>query len=234
MTEPRLCLSGKRVKIIGDSIAAGIGSSSCRKTEDVVFTDGKAFHRHEAPESWWGLFARYLAENSYGCTVRNLGCGGANTTQILRHLPELVEEADEVVFVLMGLNDRKRENGLAECRANTAAVIDALRAMGKEVVLFTPTPSTEENEYFANRLHRTWEIVSILREVAAEKGVMLVDLYRFLTGYLAENGLRIEDIVLGGAGCKNDGLHPADAMQRLMFQYTVRALGLEERGGSGA
>ncbi len=225
MTDRKISFTGKRVKIIGDSIAAGIGSSGCRKTEEVVFTDGKDFHRHEAPNSWWGLLARYFEENGFGCTVRNLGCGGANTTQILRHLPELIEDGDEIVFVLMGLNDRKRVNGLFECRENTARLIDLLRGMGKEVVLFTPTPSTYENEHFENRLHRTEEIVAILRDTAAEKDVPLVDLHRFITAYLAENGLCIEDIVLG-EGCRNDGLHPADAMQRLMFECTRRVLGI--------
>lgn len=222
--EPIPAFCGRRVKIIGDSIAAGIGSSGCVKTDEVIFTDGKAFHRHDAPNSWWGLLARRFAENGSGCTVRDLGCGGANTTQILRHLDALVAPEDDIVFVLMGLNDRKREDGLAECRRNTAAVIDRLRAMGKAVVLFTPTPSTFENEHLPNRLHRTEEIVPILRETALEKGVPLVDLYAAVERHLAETGRRIEDIVFGGPGCKNDGLHPADAMQRLMFEEAVRAL----------
>lgn len=99
---------GVKIKIIGDSVAAGAGSSMSFKTEEVIMEEnGKKFLRRIAPNSWWGLLEQYLEENYYECTIENKGCGGAYTYQIDKHLDRLISIDDNVVFVLMGLNDRK-------------------------------------------------------------------------------------------------------------------------------
>ena len=41
--------------------------------------------------------------------------------------------------------------------------------------------------------------------------------------YLAKNQLVIDDIICGD-GCINDGLHPADPVQQLMFQNLIETL----------
>lgn len=68
---------GIKIKIIGDSIAAGSGSSMSYKTEELIFEDsGRKFFRRIAPNSWWGLLEIYLKENYNPCTVENKGCRG--------------------------------------------------------------------------------------------------------------------------------------------------------------
>lgn len=217
---------GVKIKIIGDSIAAGAGSSMSYKTEEVIFEeDGKKFFRRVAPNSWWGLLENYLQDNYFKCTVENKGCGGAFSYQIRNNLDVLISNDDNLVFVLMGLNDRKRKNGMKELKTNCECVVDYLISKGKMVVLLTPTPSVHSNEYYSNRIYHTNEVVEILRDITNSRDILLVDNYKYIIDFLAENQLVIDDIIYG-EGCRNDGLHPADCVQRLIFQNLIETLNI--------
>jgi lysophospholipase L1-like esterase len=215
---------GIKIKIIGDSVAAGAGSSMSCKTEELIFEeDGTKFFRRVAPKSWWGLLEQYLQDNYVTCTVENKGCGGAFSYQINKHLNTLISDEDNLVFVLMGLNNRKRTNGMEELKINCECVVDRLISESKMVVLLTPTPSVHSNEYYPNRIYHTDEVVRTLREIADSRRILLVDNYKYIMEYLAKNQLVIDDIIYGD-GCINDGLHPSDYVQKLMFQNLIKTL----------
>lgn len=215
---------GLKIKIIGDSVAAGAGSSMSYKTEELIFEeDGTKFFRRVAPNSWWGLLEQYLQDNYIKCTVENKGCGGAFSYQINKYIDTLISSDDNLVLVLMGLNDRKRTNGMEELKTNCECVVDQLISKGKMVVLLTPTPSVHSNEYYPNRIYHTNEVVEILRDIADSKKVPLVDNYKYIMEYLAKNQLVIDDIIYG-EGCINDGLHPSDYVQKLMVQNLIETL----------
>lgn len=215
---------GIKIKIIGDSIAAGAGSSMSYKTEELIFEDdGTKFFRREAPNSWWGLLEKCLRDNYALCTIENKGCGGAFSYQINKYLDTLITSDDNLVFVLMGLNDRKRTNGMEELKANCECVVDRLISKGKMVVLLTPTPSVHSNEYYPNRIYHTDEVVGILRNIADSRKILLVDNYKYIMEYFSKNQLVIDDIIYG-KGCGNDGLHPGDNVQKLIFQNLIETL----------
>ena len=215
---------GIKIKIIGDSIAAGAGSSMSYKTEELIFEeDGTKFFRRVAPNSWWGLFEQYLRENYITCTVENKGCGGAFSYQINKYLDTLISSDDKLTFILMGLNDRKRTNGMEELKTNCECAVDQLISKGKMVVLLTPTPSVLSNEYYPNRIYHTNEVVGILRDIADSRKILLIDNHKYIIEYLAKNQLVIDDIIYG-EGCGNDGLHPSDHVQKLIFQNLIETL----------
>ncbi|WP_346873841.1 hypothetical protein [Clostridium sp. UBA5988] len=59
-----ILVKGIKIKIIGDSVAAGAGSSMSYKTEELMFEeDGTKYFRRVAPNSWWGLLEQYLHNN---------------------------------------------------------------------------------------------------------------------------------------------------------------------------
>ena len=91
---------GIKIKIIGDSIAAGAGSSKGYKTEELIFEDNeKKFFRRVAPNSWWGLLEQYLRDNYITCTVENKGCGGAFSYQINKYLDTLIS-----IFLILNIS----------------------------------------------------------------------------------------------------------------------------------
>lgn len=215
---------GIKIKIIGDSIAAGGGSSASSWINEVIFKDGdQVFYKRTAPNSWWGLFEAYLRNHYINCSVDNKGCGGAFSYQINEHLDTLVSDDDDMVFILMGLNDRKRVDGMNELKNNCEAVIERLIAREKIVVILTPMPSVHRNEYYHNRIYHTDEVVRILCDIAGSKKVTLVDNHQYIMKYLEENQLSIDDIIFG-EGCSNDGMHPSDYVQKLMFHNLIDIL----------
>lgn len=217
---------GKRIKIIGDSIAAGQGSSSSYEMEQLIFTGHKPFYRYAAPNSWWGLLEAYLLAANDKSKVINNGCCGAYSSEILAHITELVTKDDAVIFLLLGLNDRKKKNGMTALKQNLEKLIVYLQQEGKRVILLTPNPSTTENEYRASRLYHTEQVVQIIRAVANEKKVLLIDLYESILKYLMNNAVKLEDIMYKGQET-GDGLHPGDFVQRLMYDHILEVLQIE-------
>lgn len=214
-----------RINIIGDSIAAGAGSTGSYKTEQLIFEDGKPFFRRVASNSWWGLLEAYLKKKNSTLIVANNGCGGAYSYQIKNHLDEIISEEDDIVLILLGLNDRKRKDGMTELKENSGKIIDELISLGKIVVVLTPNLSVYSNEYYENRLYHTDEVVEVLRKVAKDKCVQLVDLYQYILNYLKDHHQKIEDIIFN-ADEVGDGLHPGDFVQKLMFEKIIEELGI--------
>jgi lysophospholipase L1-like esterase len=224
MMDKDILAKGLKIKIIGDSVAAGEGSSASYETEELIFEDdGTKFFRRVAQNSWWGLLEQYLHDNYIKCTVENKGCGGAFSYQINKHLDTLISSDDNLVLVLMGLNDRKRMNGMEELKANCECVVDQLISKGKMVILLTPTPSVHSNEYYPNRIYHTNEVVEILCNIADNRKIPLVNNYKYIMEYLTKNQLAIDDVIYG-EGCVNDGLHPSDYVQKLIFQNLIETL----------
>lgn len=207
-----------QIKIIGDSIAAGAGASCSEKTSELILeTANKAYYKRVSPNSWWGLLESYIKEKYGAVSVVNLACGGASSAEIRQDFDALISDEDDIVILLMGLNDRKRPDGMNELAENCGYMLDKLLKMKKSVVLATPNPSVYKNEHYENRLYHTDEVVGILRRTAEKYKVALVDNYKYINDYLAEKKLTIDDIIFGD-GCINDGLHPSDFVQRLIFE----------------
>lgn len=217
--------AGAKIKITGDSLSAGTGSSLCVKTDEIIFNDGEnVFYRKTAPNSWGGLFAKYISEK-YPCSrVVNKGCDGANTTQLLRNIDKIIDDDDDIVILLAGANDRKRPGGIRELYDNLIEFSEIMEKRGKLLVLASLNPSTESNEFYFNRIHHSEDIETVLTAAADEKNLLFVDNYRYIQRYLIASGKRIDDIICG-EGCKNDGLHPSDFVQRLMYMNLMETLG---------
>ena len=190
----QLLQRGAHINIIGDSLAAGAGSSGSWKTDKVILCDGEEnFMRRIAPNSWWGSFETYLKDKFPGWA-----------------------------------NDRKRENGMQELRDNLSWMIRFFREKGKEMVVFTPTPSTVMNEAYVNRLYHMEDVANIIIDVAEKEGVLLADNYNYIMEYLLFSGKKIDEILFG-CGCSNDGCHPADAAQLLIYRNLLKTLGLSPK-----
>ena len=215
-----------KIKVIGDSLAAGVGSSNIEETNEVLFRDLlKKYCRIKTYNSWHNLLEKYYKDNNIDCTITNYGTVGAFSYQINKYLDKLVSKEDDIVIVLVGINDRKRVNGLKELNTNLRSIIDKLKSMNKTIVVLTPTPSTTKNEYYENRIYHTKDIVKIIREICLEKDVLLIDSYEYINKYLEDNKLELEDIIYGD-NSRNDGFHPSDKVQKLMYEKIVKDINM--------
>lgn len=216
-----------KIKIIGDSLAAGIGSSNVVISKQILFKDKiKKYYRVDSPNSWSSLLDKYLKDNKLNCSITNYGAKGAFSYQINKYLDKLINKDDNLIILLVGINDRKRKNGLNELHKNLNIIINKLKNMNKEIIVLTPNPSTYKNEHLPNRLFHTKEIVDIIKNVCMENKIELIDIYKYITDYLKISNLKIEDIIYEDK-CKNDGFHPSNKIQSLIFERIKENISIE-------
>ena len=110
--------NGCNIKLLGDSLTAGSGSSDSDLSGRVIYPP---FRRQRGKRCWASLLGAHLSAR-YGCSVDNVGCYGTTSGELMEHLDTLYQPAtDRVVFCMIGANDKKLENGLEQLRSNLEA-----------------------------------------------------------------------------------------------------------------
>ncbi|MFH1266649.1 MAG: SGNH/GDSL hydrolase family protein [Planctomycetota bacterium] len=205
-----------RIVAFGDSITNGVGLKAV--TEKDTFRD---------------LVRRELTER-LGTTVEvvNAGVNGDIVTLAVERLNrDVLDRKPDVVTIMFGGNEagfyRPETNGFAETprvsreefQATVAKIVDRIRAAGITVVLMTCPPMTERywgmnlkpyQEHGINFLVKDY--AQAMRDVAAEKKVELVDVYRAFQ----EAPATLDYFP--------DGLHPDPRGHRVIADLLVRRL----------
>lgn len=224
-----LIKKGAKINIIGDSLAAGVGSSEHYKTDDIILVDGNdVFVRRVAPNSWWGKLKTYLGEKFPDCTLVNNGCGGIYSSQVRNNLNKLYNEEDDIIIILLGANDRKRHNGMNELNDNITYLVRHFKNIGKQVLLLTPNPSTVANDSYENRIYHMEDVANVISHIALYEQILLVNNFNYIQEYLFITGEKMDDIIFGD-NCGNDGLHPSDKVQYLMYRNLLNCLELSQK-----
>lgn len=217
---------GAKINIIGDSIAAGVGCSGGKPTEELLLEfDGDRYTRWIAPNAWWVDLKNYIAEKFPDCTVENHGCSGIYSYQLVGGLDQVISGDEDIVLILVGANDRKRKDGRRELEEGLRYMIDLFRSRGAIPVVISPNPSTAQNEMNPSRLCHIEDIVNVISYVCAEKDAIYADCYGMIMDLMAQRDVSIEEL-MSEEGCMSDGLHPTDRVQKFMAQFVLKTLGL--------
>lgn len=122
-------------------------------------------------------------------------------------------------IVCLGSNDANRLDD-RRFAAGLAAICDRLGAAGSRVLLRTPTPVWERKP---SRIwpddHRLQAVVAVIRALAAERSLPLVDTYGMWQDAAAAGTLDI-------AGLMSDEVHTNAIGHRLVFRQLLPAFGL--------
>ena len=218
--------AGARILVLGDSLAAGMGCSGSYDTGKLLLAfDGDRYTRWHAPHGWTQTVEKYISAKFPGCTLENYGCSGIYSYQLAGGLSQVYDGKADIVLLLVGINDRKRENGPAELEKSLPALLSRFRADGAVPVLITPNPSTAENEMLPTRIHHSEDIINVIRYIAEREDVILADCWEEIRKYSLYTGQSI-DALMQEDGCLSDGLHPTDRVYRMMASCILRAMGL--------
>jgi lysophospholipase L1-like esterase len=202
-----------RIVALGDSITNGAGVTEADTFRDIV--------RRELTER---LGAK--------AEVVNAGVNGDIVTRAIERLKaDVLDRKPDIVTVMFGGNEagfyRPETNGFAdtprvtrdEFKATLCKVVDRLRTQGITVVLMTCPPMTDRyggRHLDAYRKHGINFLVKdyaqTMRDVAAEKGVELIDVYRSFE----QNPSTLDYFP--------DGLHPDARGHRVIADLLVRRL----------
>ena len=218
----QLLQSGVQVKIVGDSISAGSGSSDDNRSGPVILTiDGKDYKEQLGKKCWASLFGSYVRGLYPASRVVNRSCSRLNSTELRRNIHQFVGERDRLILLMFGANDRKQENGRECLEENVKDLLDYFARKGKSVLLMSYPPTAEAHESRSDLFFRMAEVDRILGEAAASRYVPFLSHYKLLLSYYREQGITVEEMMMAGNGIR-DGLYPPDLVHHLIFEQIVR------------
>jgi len=172
-----------------------------------------------AEETFGGLIQTEFARQKWEVSVVNSGVGGERTDQALKRVDQIIaEHHPDLVTIMYGTNDSYVDQGkstsrlnLDQYRANLSKLIDRLKNQGAEVVLMTSprwAEGSRPNGLGENPNLRLEPYVEVVRELAHERGLPIVDHYAAWTKAKAE-GISLMDWT-------TDGCHPNPKGHRVL------------------
>ena len=217
-----------KIKLLGDSITHGVGGSGWEQNGRVIYKDYA-----QSPDSYcWGNLLRDYMKEKYGATVVNNGCTGTTVGFVSRHIPELVDDDDDLILCTIGTNNRhqyfadgekpEKEAFLEEFYEKIFRMYSLFRDKGIPTIFIANIPASEQNEKDGEdywRILRMSDINECYKRLAREQGAVVLSLYDLMTAYCDESNTSIEALLC-------DGLHPNDEGYRVMFELLVKALSL--------
>ena len=211
------------VKMIGDSItmgAQGTGVNDNDPNNDLIYTTAnRSYYENKAGHCWANSLRDYL-KTTYNCTAKNYGVTGSTSYAILSNIDSIVRDEDDICIVCIGLNDRLKATK-EETKMRISGIYDAIIAKGKKCILMSEIPQSASNEAkYDERDYHSKDIDIIYNEIANEKNIEYISLYKLMSEYLTKNNITIESLLAG------DELHPNDSGYDVMFNLIKTALGI--------
>ena len=208
------------VIIFGDSLTAqnGTGSATLNPTTPQDAQDARGY---------WNWANAYMGRKA--TLVRNAGVGGDTTAQMRARMNAdvLAYDSDWVVFC-GGSNDVANDRTLAAIQADVTAILDALRADGRKVLIMTAAPSASYNT--TGRRDVLGKLNRWLMDLPSTRaGVHAADIWRVVadpaTGSPA-TGMATDVIHWSHAGALRVGKVVADVLGPLLAAKPNRTIGL--------
>lgn len=218
---------GAVIKLIGDSITAGGGSSDNNRSGEIFITiNGIEFKRQLGQKCWASLMTKYIEKKFPKSHVINNGCSNITSTHLKDNLLNLYSKTDDIILIMIGANDRKQVDGMTVLYNNLTYIVRYLKHENKVVILMSPNPSTAKNQAYPNRLYTMDDVNNVIKKVAQKEKVKFISHYDYINNYLMNSGCTIEDLMVGKSE-KLDGLHPSDETHYLIYKNIIQSLPIE-------
>ena len=207
-----------RIKLIGDSITAGVGGTGYDTSSSgggALITSG--VYQNVRGTCWANSLKGYLEAKFAGVTVTNNGYSGATAQWINERFGDFVSASDNLVVCMVGTNNRNTSGDLNRLYVNLQGIVDKTAALGIPIILMSCIPASVANERLQSVLHME-DVDMVVGAVARKNGIPWVSVYKLMRGYLRDTGTSLDSLLV-------DGLHPNDAGYAVMFQLISNALG---------
>lgn len=163
------------------------------------------------------FFLRAYYANS-AATVSNRGISGTDTAQMLAGTDgsgltfeaRISATSASVVYCNHCINDVNVGRSGTAFKANWLRIIQIIRKYGKSPVMVTPNPMlVNANATFDANAEKLRKFVDIMKQVAAEQAVPLVDQYDLVTRFMRSGDTSTITLI-------PDGEHPAEVLYKQM------------------
>ena len=218
--------SNLQIKLIGDSItmgAQGTGVNDNDSSNDLIYTSSsRSYYENTAGRCWANSLRDYL-KAKFGCTVKNYGVTGSTSWAILNYIDDIVHDEDDICVVCIGINDRAKTTK-EETKNRITSIYDSIISKGKKCILMSEIPSSLSNESkYSIQNYHCEDIDIIYQQIAAEKDIEYISLYKLFNYYTETKNITIESLL------SSDGLHPNDSGYDVIFRLITNALGLPNK-----
>lgn len=220
-----------KIKLIGDSITAGVGSDGYYddtqrqiivRNGSPVYETGKNWSSFP---SWANLFRKYINTNYPTIDFFNAGVPGIETLEVVQtFLSQLCTDNEDVVFVMLGTNDRSITT-LDEYKTNITTVLDYINQRCNLMIVMSPSPSLSDfadktfTTYASGRNFGAREIDNVLTELCKQKGFIHISNYRAILDYAAKVNVKYSVLL------EDLGSHPKTLGHKVMWQNIQQRFG---------
>lgn len=214
----------KSIKLISDSISAGAGGEGYLIPADgrVILQDGKTTYReasHQA-NTWANRFRAYANKSASGQQVDffNAGISGKSAQWSLEHVNNLVSSKEDVVFVMLGTNDRI-DSSLDQYEQTIRKLLVEVDKRSELMIVMAPPPSANT---IYNYKFSPESINHVLKRISSENNYTFVSHYDAVNAYLKANPeTNYTDLMVA------DSPHPTSAGYSVMWEAIQEKLQLK-------
>ena len=192
-------------------------------SNDLIYTSSsRSYYENTAGHCWANSLRDYL-KAKFGCTVKNYGVTGSTSWAILNYIDDIVHDEDDICVVCIGINDRAKTTK-EETKNRITSIYDSIISKGKKCILMSEIPSSLSNESkYSIQNYHCEDIDIIYQQIAAEKDIEYISLYKLFNYYTETKNITIESLL------SSDGLHPNDSGYDVIFRLITNALGLPNK-----
>lgn len=219
----------ENIKLIGDSITAGVGAIGGGADPEgriiLTMTDLTEIREgYQTSACWANFFRNYISAKHPAITFLNNGIGGWSVKiEGTEYKDVWVGTNNDVVFVMIGSNDRGDCATELEFEQYLAPFLAHVKANSKHMIVMTASPTLNDFDSAGVQtpsLNLTMEqIDKVITKVCIDNSYPHISLYREVLKYSAETQLPLKILL------QTTGSHPIDAGYLLMWNIIQQKLG---------
>lgn len=211
------------IKLLGDSITAGVGTENFTYPQNAkeIYNDGNEsfVEATSTSNSWANLFRNYINQKDYGVkNFTNAGIEGKSVKWALDNIDNLIDEQENVVFVMFGSDDRMTSTK-EEYESNISKLLKIIDSRSNYMVVMSPPPAA--NDTFNNQL-TSEDINEILSKISKKEKYTFISHFDGMNKYLENNSdVQYTDLM------QNYGAYPSEKGYKVMWDTIKDELELQ-------
>lgn len=210
-----------RIKLIGDSITAGVGIDSHYIPLDgrIIYDNNNGeVYRESAhtTDAWANHFRKYIENKFENVDFINAGIGGKSTEWAVKNKNYWLDNNEDIVFVMLGTNDRS-SGDITKYTKNITEFLEYVDSKSKLMVVMSPPPASSDVEFSFGAK----EINAVIKGICEEKEYVFISHYENTIKYSEENDLEITELI------NKEGSHPIEFGYKVMWDIIKSELDLD-------
>lgn len=200
------------IKIIGDSITAGAHGTGYSPNGETIYG---TFKVNTSGHCWANSLKSYL-ESNFNCSVKNYGCSGIRSTEMVANLSSLINSTDDIIICTIGTNNRNTSDGISNLNNDIKIIYDYVKNLNKEIIFISSIPASITDE--SARIFNMKDVDNAIMNATSNLGIEYISLYKLFIKYYESNNLELNNLL-------DDGLHPNDTGYDIMYYLILNELG---------